>query len=70
MLLTTVAVVVNGRSFHTTDSAQSSMKASQLLSTDEKLCDLILKAKMLLEGSQVQMDTLIQHFYYTAAHEN
>ena len=37
---------------------------------DEKLCDIILKAKMLLEGSQAQMDTLIQHFYYTAAHEN
>ena len=43
---------------------------STIEDNDEKLCDIILKAKMLLEGSQAQMDTLIQHFYYTAAHEN
>ena len=43
---------------------------STIETDSEKLCDIILKAKMLLEGSQAQVDTLIQHFYYTAAHEN
>ena len=36
----------------------------------EKLCDVIVKAKMSLQAYDAQMDELIQHFYYTAAYEN
>ena len=36
----------------------------------EKLCDIILKAKMLLEAYDAQVDELIQHFYYTATCRN
>ena len=36
-------------------------------SDDEKLCDIIVKAQMLLQAVDVQIDELIQHFYYTSA---
>ena len=35
----------------------------------EKLCDIIIRAKMSLQAFDGQMDELIQHFYYTAAHD-
>ena len=36
----------------------------------ERNCDVILKAKMLLQACDSLMDELIQYFYYTAAYEN
>ena len=34
----------------------------------EKLCDLVIEAKQLLQAYDSKMDTLVQHFYYTAVH--
>ena len=36
----------------------------------ERNCDVILKAKMLLQACDSLMDELIQYFYYIAAYEN
>ena len=44
------------------DEAMGSTEADS-----KKLCDVILKAKMLLQSNDAEMDQLIQHMYYIAA---
>lgn len=39
-----------------------------LESDSGKLCEVILKAKMLLQSNDTEMDLLIQHMYYITAH--